>query len=85
MFVSFSRVNIQHFSKCRLLQDCCMWERVMLATGRHIFVLYNSTYIAAEYWQIILRQSTMNMQTTYTLYATRMYIFYMNLKWVGPL
>ena len=28
MFISFSRVNIQDFSKCRLLQDCCMGERV---------------------------------------------------------
>ena len=27
----FSRVNIQDFSKCRLLQDCCMWERVKQA------------------------------------------------------
>ena len=28
MFISFSRVNIQDFSKCCLLQDCCMGERV---------------------------------------------------------
>ena len=28
ILISFSRVNIQHFSKCRLLQDCCMGERV---------------------------------------------------------
>ena len=26
-FSSFSRVNIQDFSKCRLQQDCCMGER----------------------------------------------------------
>ena len=28
MFISFSRVNIQDFCKCRLLQDCCIGERV---------------------------------------------------------
>ena len=28
MFISFSKVNIQGFSKCRLLQDCSMGERV---------------------------------------------------------
>ena len=28
MFISFSRVNIQDFSKCRLLQDCCMGKRL---------------------------------------------------------
>ena len=28
MFISFSRVHIQDLSKCRLLQDCCMGERV---------------------------------------------------------
>ena len=29
MFVSSSRVTIQDFSKCRLLQDCCMWKGLM--------------------------------------------------------
>ena len=28
MFISFCRVNIQDLSKCRLLQDCFMGERV---------------------------------------------------------
>ena len=28
MFISFSRKDIQDFCKCRLLQDCCMGERV---------------------------------------------------------
>ena len=28
MFISFSRVNIEDFSKCRLLQDCCkLWGK----------------------------------------------------------
>ena len=33
MFISFSRVNIQDFSKCRLLQECCKRERV-----KYIFI-----------------------------------------------
>ena len=33
----FSRVNIQDFSKCRLLQDCSMGERVNRATGTKRF------------------------------------------------
>ena len=32
MFISFSRVNIQDFSKGCLLQDCCKRERVKIGT-----------------------------------------------------
>ena len=35
MFISFSRVDIQDFSKCRLLQDCCMGQRVKYESITH--------------------------------------------------
>ena len=53
MFISFSKVNIQDLSKCHLLQDCCMGERVKLYYETCSRNLYNSHLVPTSTGVII--------------------------------